>query len=106
MIRRVLVSSVKGLKPVGALQVARPLARAMSSTLNEKERGAEAAFIKAQESKRLAEAKAKFDELMKAGDSEEKQDLLELLGTCGGFSLCDRFFSRNYFSLLTLPLFP
>jgi len=96
MIRR-LVRSVKGLKPVGALQVARPLARAMSSTLNEKERGAEAAYIKAQESKRLAEAKAKFDELMKAGDSEEKQDLLELLGTWGFFTVVTGFFSEIIF---------
>jgi len=73
---------------------ARPVVVRCQSTLDDRKRGAEAAFIKEQEDKRLAEAKARFEALMKSENSEEKQELIEMLGTwqtnrvTALFSLC------------------
>ena len=77
------------------------VARAMSSSLDDKKKGAEAAYIKAQEAKRMAEAKAKFEALMKSENSEEKQELIEMLGAWMIFRCLTRFFCFDITTLIT-----
>ena len=63
-------------------QAARAACARGLSTLEDRKKGNEATYIQDQERKRIAEMKAKFEALMaKDNNSEEKAELMEILGT-------------------------
>lgn len=78
-LRRLAVASSSSSKALLSAAI-KPTYRGFSSTLDDKKKGNEAAYIKAQEAKRMAEAQAKFEALMKSENSEERAELIEMLG--------------------------
>ena len=85
MIRQIGKVVARGAAGSSARQISRPLARSMSG-LEGREKAEEKRYFAQLEAERVASARAKFEEILASEDTDAKEDMMEILGTCRDIS--------------------